>query len=148
MQSILFVCLGNICRSPLAHGYAREYIAKNNLDIKVDSAALSHYHNGEPPCRVSLNLAKKHGITLSGIYSQHISEFRAESYDLIVAMDSSNKEELNSLGFSRVKKLGDFGFDGKDVADLYYEPHKEDEVWEMISSGVESIILYLQGRGE
>ncbi len=54
-------------------------------------------------------------------------------------MDEGNKQELLSLGLSSVKKLGDFGFGGKDVADLYYEPHKEDEVWEMITVAIDKI---------
>ncbi len=49
MHSILFVCLGNICRSPLAEGYARHLIKEQGLDMQVDSAGLSRYHNGEMP---------------------------------------------------------------------------------------------------
>jgi len=139
MHSILFVCLGNICRSPLAEGYARHLIKEQGLDMQVDSAGLSRYHNGEMPCSVSLNLARKNGVDLSAIRSQHISDFDLKSYSLIIAMDESNKQELLSLGLSSVKKLGDFGFGGKDVADLYYEPHKEDEVWEMITVAIDKI---------
>jgi len=139
-KSILFVCLGNICRSPLAEGVAREKAKQQNLDIKVASAGLSRYHNGEAPCKVSQKLAKKHKIDISSFYSQHISEFDLESFDLIVALDESNKQELLALGLSNVKKLGDFGFEGKDVADLYYEPHKEKEVWEMIDTATTLIL--------
>ncbi len=55
-------------------------------------------------------------------------------------MDESNYQELLALGLENVKKIGDFGFDGKDVADLYYEPEKEGEVWEMVSVGVSNIV--------
>lgn len=148
MLSIIFICLGNICRSPLAEGYARNLLSNNKLDIKIkiDSAGLSRYHNGEPPCETSIKLASRNGIDISYIRSQHISEFDLTKYDLIIAMDESNKQELLNLGFNNVKKLGDFGFNGKNVADLYYEPHKKKEVWEMITIGVEQAINILKNQ--
>ncbi len=148
MLSIIFICLGNICRSPLAEGYARNLLSNNKLDIKIkiDSAGLSRYHNGEPPCETSIKLASRNGIDISYIRSQHISEFDLAKYDLIIAMDESNKQELLNLGFNNVKKLGDFGFNGKNVADLYYESHKKKEVWEMITIGVEQAINILKNQ--
>ncbi len=143
-KSVLFVCLGNICRSPLAEGVARAKAKKKNIPIKIASAGLSRYHNGEAPCLVSQKLAKKHGVDISTIRSQHISEFDLNSFDLVVALDESNKQELLALGLKNVKKLGDFGFNGKDVADLYYEPEKENEVWEMIDKATEQILYELK----
>jgi len=140
MKSIIFVCLGNICRSSLAEGVANQKIKELSLNVKIASAGLSRYHNGEAPCKLSQEMAKKHGIDISQQISQHTSEFDLNSFDLVVALDESNKSELLSMGLNTVKKLGDFGFNGKDVADLYYEPHKEEEVWEMVSVGVEKIL--------
>ena len=140
MNKIIFVCLGNICRSSLAEGVAKHKAKELGLDIHIDSAGLSTYHNGEAPCHLAIKIAKKHDIDISKQYSQHISEFDLASYDLVVALDESNKQDLLALGLTHVKKMGDFGFDGKDVADLYYEPLKEDEVWNMISVGVNEIL--------
>jgi protein-tyrosine phosphatase len=140
MKKIIFVCLGNICRSPLAEGVAKSRAKVLGVEIQIDSAGLSKYHNGEAPCMVSQRLAKAHGIDISHQVSQHISEFDLFSYDLVVAMDESNKVELECMGVQDIKKIGDFGFAGKDVADLYYEPEKTEEVWQMISNGVERII--------
>jgi len=140
-NKIIFVCLGNICRSSLAEGMAKARSKKMVLEIQIDSAGLSTYHNGEAPCKISQNLAKEHGIDISQQVSQHISEFDLHSYDLVVAMDESNKVALEKIGIKNLRKMGDFGFDGKDVADLYYEPHKRDEVWEMVSEGVEKILV-------
>jgi len=140
MKKIIFVCLGNICRSSLAEGVARARAKALGLEIQIDSAGLSTYHNGEAPCSISQELAWKHGVDISTQVSQHVSEFDLNSYDLIVAMDESNKKELLGMGITNVKKMGDFGFEGKDVADLYYEPHKVDEVWQMVSKGVERIV--------
>ena len=141
LKSVIFICLGNICRSSLAEGVAKARAKALGLDIVIESAGLSTYHNGEPPCPLSLQLAKKHGIDISQQISQHVSEFDLSAFDLVVAMDESNKRALLGMGLSSVKKLGDFGFGGKCVADLYYESHKEDEVWEMISVGVEEILM-------
>jgi len=143
MRSLLFVCLGNICRSSLAEGVAKHQANTQNQTLKIDSAGLSRYHNGENPCPLSITLAKKYGIDISHQISQHVTEFDLPSYDLIVAMDENNYQELLGLGLENVKKMGDFGFDGKDVADLYYEPEKEEEVWEMVSLGVEEILNLL-----
>lgn len=140
MKSIIFVCLGNICRSSLAEGVAKSRAQALGLKVQIDSAGLSRYHNGEAPCALSIRLAKEHGIDISQQRSQHTSEFELETYDLVVALDESNKQELLRMGLSNVKKLGDFGFNGKDVADLYYEPQKEDEVWNMINLGVEKVL--------
>ncbi|HHD75805.1 MAG TPA: low molecular weight phosphotyrosine protein phosphatase [Campylobacterales bacterium] len=140
MKSIIFVCLGNICRSSLAEGVANQRVKELGLNVKIESAGLSRYHNGEAPCALSQEIAKKHGLDISHQISQHTSEFDLGSFDLVVALDESNKKELLSMGLSNVKKLGDFGFGGKGVADLYYEPHKEEEVWEMVSVGVEKIL--------
>ena len=140
MKSLLFVCLGNICRSSLAEGVAKKKAKELGLDMKIESAGLSRFHNGEAPCPLSIELAQKHGIDIAHQRSQHVSEFNLEEFDLIIALDESNKTELEFLGLSQVKKLGDFGFNGADVADLYYHPEKEDEVWEMVSVGVDEIL--------
>ncbi|MCB4764917.1 MAG: low molecular weight phosphotyrosine protein phosphatase [Sulfurovum sp.] len=143
MQKIIFICLGNICRSSLAEGVAKRRVKELGLELQVDSAGLSTYHNGEAPCDISQQLAKAHGLDISKQVSQHVSEFDLASYDLVVAMDESNLKELKGMGLNNLKKMGDFGFKGKDVADLYYEPHKQDEVWEMVSVGVEEIFSNL-----
>ncbi len=140
MKKVIFVCLGNICRSSLAEGVAKSRVKALGLEVEIDSAGLSTYHNGEAPCHLSIKIAKKQGIDISKQYSQHVSEFDLPSYDLVVALDENNKQELLAMGLTNVKKMGDFGFNGRDVADLYYEPFKEDEVWEMISIGVEEIL--------
>jgi len=140
MKSVIFICLGNICRSSLAEGVAKKRVKELGLDLKIESAGLSEFHNGEAPCPLSINLAKKYGIEIAHQRSQHVSEFDLEAFDMVIALDESNKTELEFLGLTNVKKLGDFGFDGADVTDLYYHPEKEDEVWEMVSVGVDEIL--------
>jgi len=115
-KSIIFVCLGNICRSPLAEGVAKEYVKKHNLDIKIESAGTGSWHIGEPPCDNSIKVAKQNGIDISKQRAQQINKQLIEEFDLIVALDGKNYSDLKSLG-AKPLKLGDFGFEGQDVPD-------------------------------
>lgn len=137
---MLFVCLGNICRSPLAEGIARHFEG----GIVFDSAGLSGYHRGEKPCKGTQEIAQKHHISLEGITSRPIAYPKDDSFDLIVCMDSQNYEDLLERGFSKekIKKLGDFGFGGEDVPDPYYYVGLEgfERVYVMISEGVKNLL--------
>ena len=72
MPSILFVCLGNICRSPIAHGIALSIAKKHNINIKIDSAGTSSFHEGQSPCINSIKIASQHDIDISNIKSRPI----------------------------------------------------------------------------
>ena len=87
MQSILFVCLGNICRSPLAEGVAREIIKQNNLAIEVDSAGTSGWHIDEPPCEGSRAVARQHGFSIDDLRGRRLSVYADDRFDLIIALD-------------------------------------------------------------
>jgi protein-tyrosine phosphatase len=140
VKSIIFVCLGNICRSSLAEGVAIAKAKSLGLELQVDSAGTSRYHNGEPPCTISQELARSNGIDISKQRSEHISDFDLHSYDMVIAMDESNFRDLRELGLENLYKFGNFGFNGADVADLYYAPDKAQSVYKMIDMGVESIL--------
>ncbi len=138
--ALLFVCLGNICRSSLAEGVARHIAQARGMEIRIASAGTSRYHNGQPPCSVSTNLARQHGIDITHQRSEHISAYDIASFDRIIAMDRSNYHDLMALGLDNVTMLGDYGFGGADVADLYYEPQKAEEVYAMIEAVCGSIL--------
>lgn len=140
MKSIIFVCLGNICRSSLAEGVAIAKAKSLGLELQVDSAGTSRYHNGESPCIISQELARSNGIDISKQRSRHISDFNLNSYDMVIAMDKSNFRDLRELGIENLYKFGDFGSNGADVADLYYEPDKAQSVYEMIDMGVDRVV--------
>ena len=72
------VCLGNICRSPLAEGILKNKIEKKNLDWIVDSAGTSGYHNGEPPHHLSIKIAKLNGVDISNQISRRSEEHTSE----------------------------------------------------------------------
>lgn len=79
VKSIIFVCLGNICRSPLAEGIAKEYAKKNNLDIKIASAGTGSWHIGDAPCENSIKVAKQNGIDISKQKAQQIKKSTLKS---------------------------------------------------------------------
>ena len=144
MQKILFVCLGNICRSPLAEGIAREYILKHNLNIEVDSCGTGDYHEGEHPCPNSIKIAKIRGIDISQQISRPIKKRDFECYDSIVGLDESNIENLIKMGAPKKKlsKLGAYGHQDEDVPDPYFFPGFEgfERVYEMIEQCVHRLL--------
>jgi protein-tyrosine phosphatase len=120
MKSILFVCLGNICRSPLAEGIANEYCNQNNIDLVCESAGTGSWHIGEPPCENSIRVAKDNGIDISSQRARQVTLEDFEKYDIIVGLDDSNIKNLKKLGCKNPLKLGDFGFDGFEGFDKVY----------------------------
>lgn len=132
-KKILFVCLGNICRSPLAEGIAKAYIQQRGLSMFADSAGTGNWHIGEPPCEGSQRVARMHGIDISSHRARQVTKEDIEKFDIIVALDSKNKADLEAMGAQGVLKLGDFGYHGADVPDPYFFNGFEgfEEVYEM-----------------
>ena len=142
MKSILFVCLGNICRSPLAEGLAKKQAATLGLDLLIDSCGTGDWHVGEPPCSDSVRIAKSHDLDISTQRSRQVTAEDLITFELIVALDANNYRDLVSMGASKVVKLGDYGFNGEDVPDPYFFPGYEgfDKVYKMIESSVENLL--------
>ncbi len=90
MQKILFVCLGNICRSPLAEGIMLKLISDKNLTLEIDSAGTSNFHAGEKPDNRTVLNAKKHGVDLTRLRARQFSEKDFDDFDAIYVMDKSN----------------------------------------------------------
>lgn len=97
MNTILMVCLGNICRSPLAEGILRSKIEKMNLDINIDSAGTANYHIGEHPDNRTIANAKKHGVDISKLKARQFSVDDFDKFETIFAMDSSNYSDIIAL---------------------------------------------------
>lgn len=100
MQKILFVCLGNICRSPLAEGIMLHLNEKHELGWRIDSAGTANYHVGEAPDRRTVANAKKNGVDLSALRAR---QFKAEDFrhfDKIYVMDKSNLSNVSALAKS------------------------------------------------
>ena len=94
------VCLGNICRSPLAEGVLQEKLNRKGLDIKVDSAGTGGWHVGQGPDLRAIAIANKYGVDISNQKARQFSSTDFEEFDIIYAMDSSNLSDIVSLAKS------------------------------------------------
>jgi len=94
--SVLFVCMGNICRSPTAEGVFRHHVNERGLGdrIDIDSAGTHAYHVGEPPDRRAFAAAERRGISLAEIHARRVSDSDFENFDFIIAMDEDNQQRL------------------------------------------------------
>ena len=142
IKSILFVCLGNICRSPLAEGIAKNYIKEKNLNLIIESAGTGHWHIGEKPCENSIKVALLNGVDISNQKARQVKKEDFKNFDLIVGLDDSNIQNLKNLGCKNPLKLGNFGFNGECVPDPYFFDGFEgfDKVFEMIDICVRNLI--------
>jgi protein-tyrosine phosphatase len=136
---VLFVCLGNICRSPTAEGVMRALVAEAGLqdEIELDSAGTGAWHVGEPPDSRAIAAAAVRGIALDGAARQvRIADF--ERFDLILAMDGSNLHALRQLALDeaareKVRLLREFDPSSADLHDLdvpdpYYDSQRGFEI--------------------
>ena len=152
---VLFVCMGNICRSPTAEGVFRHLVAKTNLQDKIesDSAGTHAYHVGEQPDRRAQLAANKRGIDLSDLRARRVSLADYESYDYILAMDTDNYEILVSQSPAhakpKIKLFMDFASQhpDKEVPDPYYGGQKGfDIVYEMVEAASQGLLADIQKR--
>lgn len=128
MTRVLFVCLGNICRSPTAHGVLRDLVQQRGLEqrIGVDSCGTSSYHNGGGADPNMIRAAAEQGIDLSDLVSRQLTDSDFRDFDLLVAMDRSNESDIRRRmpagTTARVVRFMDFvpGAGTPDVPDPYY----------------------------
>ncbi len=120
-MKILMVCLGNICRSPLAEGILQKMVDEKNLDWKVDSAGTNGYHNGETPHKYSQKVALQNGIDISNQISRKITKNDIEEFDLIFAMAKDVMDDIKQIAGNKFgnKKITLF-LDNEDVPDPWY----------------------------
>jgi protein-tyrosine phosphatase len=93
-MKILMVCLGNICRSPLAEGILRYLAAQRQLDWEIDSAGTGNWHVGDPPDARSVKVARKHGIDISGLRGRQFQADDFDRFDRIYVMDLDNYRDV------------------------------------------------------
>ncbi len=144
MISVVFVCLGNICRSPMAEGVFRHMVEEAGLSdkIQVDSAGTSSWHIGETAHRGTRDILAKHGIQYQG----RARRVRSDDYkdaNYVIAMDRSNLADLRSYQPDHPKMylLLDFAnqVDRKDVPDPYYNGNFE-EVYQLVEAGCSGLL--------
>ncbi len=137
-MKILMVCLGNICRSPLAEGILKHKAREQGLDWTVDSAGTSAWHLGEPPDPRSVAVAQENGIDITDQRARQIRKADLEEFDLILAMDESNYRDILRLApaahSSKVKMIRNFVEPGANlgVPDPYWDDNGFDRVFLML----------------
>jgi protein-tyrosine phosphatase len=123
--SILFVCMGNICRSPLAEGIFTHLVEEAGLRdrFSIDSAGTGSWHQGDQPDRRSIATARQHGIDITAQKARRVRTADFDDFDLILAMDGNNVSALRALApdADNIHLFGDLALgSGEDIPDPYY----------------------------
>jgi len=153
MVSVLFVCLGNICRSPTAEGVFRDLITREGLDdqIRIDSAGTHAYHVGEPPDGRAQAEAKRRGIDISGLRGRQARTEDFKTFDYVLAMDRSNHQNLMSIcpmdSEQRLAMFLDFAPDlgRREVPDPYYDGGFN-SVYDMIEQAAQGLLADIRAK--
>ncbi|SNT00421.1 low molecular weight protein-tyrosine-phosphatase [Antarctobacter heliothermus] len=123
---ILFVCLGNICRSPTAEAVVRAKADAQGVPVELDSAGTGNWHSGAPPYGPMQDVARARGYDMSDLRARQVSSDDFGRFELIVAMDAQNLDDLNALapraGGARIRLMTDFAASGDatQVPDPYF----------------------------
>ncbi len=148
------VCLGNICRSPVAEGVMRDLIIKHQLDAEVDSAGTANYHVGEAPDKRTIANAKKHNCDLTQLRARHFKSHDFDLFDVIYVMDESNYNNVINLAKNenhkkKVKYLLDEVYPNqkRKVPDPYYGTEKDfEEVFCLVEEACTKIAEQLKTK--
>ena len=150
MKSVLFICHGNICRSPMAEFIMKDMARKAGVTLRVDSAAVSYEEEGNdiyPPAKRTLHA---HGIPFERHSAHRVTDVEASEYDLIVIMDSSNKRLisriLSPMNMSKVHMMMEYAGKASDVSDPWYTGDFE-RTYRDITEGCEGLLASLKGCG-
>lgn len=150
-MKILFVCLGNICRSPSAHAMLRS--RSLGSQVFIDSAGTGNWHAGEPPYAPMQRAAKARGITMSDLRARVVTAQDYERFDVMIAMDHSNfaalKQKQPVNAHAQLFLMGQFAtgpFNGQDVPDPYYT-RDFDATLDMLENALDGLELWLRDQG-
>ncbi len=152
MKKIMFVCMGNICRSPLAHAVFEDIATREGAAARyrVDSSGTIAYHVGEPPDERMRKVAARHGVEMTH-RSQHLKKRHLDEFDLILCMDRDNLRDAQRLAMSeataaKIAMLRDFDPEARgDVPDPYYGgPEGFERVYDIVSRSCEALFDALE----
>lgn len=145
-QSVLFVCLGNICRSPLAEAALRHECADTELKVIIDSAGTGDWHVGQPPDERAQAVAARNGVDIGHLRARQVTASDFHDFDHLIAMDNQNLRDLTAMrpanSATRLSLLFDHidGRAGEDVADPYYgEEDGFDQTWAEVTEAAKNI---------
>jgi protein-tyrosine phosphatase len=158
MVRVLFVCMGNICRSPLAQGVFEDVLRREGLEdeVEVDSAGTGSWHVGSPPDDRALSAASLRGVDISSQRARRITPEDCQNFDYILTMDEENYHMVSSLcrGSAVMRPFLDFATDSpeREVPDPYYGgPDGFELVLDLVEEASEGLLedireRYLKGR--
>lgn len=146
MSSVLFVCLGNICRSPLAEAALREEAARLGLRLTIDSAGTGNWHAGELPDRRAIAVARRNGVDITGLRARQVRADDFFDFSEIVALDRQNLRDLSEVApegaTARLSLLLDHvpGREGQSVADPWYGDDEDfDITWSEVTAAARGL---------
>ncbi len=151
MKKIIFVCLGNICRSPMAEFVMKDIVEKAGLshEFEIASAATSIYEIGNPVYPPARQKLAEHGIDCKGKTARQITKKDYDYYDYIVAMDQSNirnlKNMLSNDPQGKISLLMDYTSRPADVADPWYTGDFQ-ATWDDVSEGCEALLKFIMKK--
>ncbi|WP_091068109.1 low molecular weight protein-tyrosine-phosphatase [Paenibacillus sp. NFR01] len=147
--NVLFVCLGNICRSPMAEAVLRHKVAQRRLpvDISVDSAGTGSWHTGHPPHEGTRRMLDRYGISYANMKARTVNSEDFRTFDYIICMDPSNGVHVRKVpGGEQAKLLYFMDFlpehELREVPDPYYTGNFE-QVYELIDAGCEQLLEHI-----
>lgn len=153
-RRVLFVCLGNICRSPLAEAAFRAEAERLGLDAEVDSAGTGDWHIGHPPDRRAAAVALRNGVDIAHLRARQVNSEDFRRFDHIVALDAENLSDLKRMrpadATAKLSLLLDHveGREGQAVADPYYgDEGGFDLTWSDVTAGAHGFARHIAQGG-
>lgn len=150
---VLFVCLGNICRSPLAEAALRTEAERIGIDVEVDSAGTGDWHVGNSPDRRAIAAAARNGIDIGALRSRQVTAEDFRRFDHIVALDAQNLADLRAMQPADARAALSLLLDhvdgraGEAVADPYYGDDGDfDDSWRDVTAGAKGLARRLAGE--
>lgn len=152
MVKLLFVCTGNICRSPTADGIMRARIAEAGLADRIfcDSAGMHGYHAGDPPDPRSIATARKFGVEIGDLRARRVAPSDLDEFDIIAAMENAHLRQLRALRpqppRAEIRLLPHWLGEPGEVPDPYYDDRSFVPVYRLIERSVDALFAEIRSR--
>jgi protein-tyrosine phosphatase len=148
MQTILMVCLGNICRSPMAEGAVRRKAAARGMTLTIDSAGTGGWHSGDAPDPRAIKVCGQYGVDITSFRARQIVAQDFRRFDLILALDGSNLMHLHQIAppdeTEKIRLFGEYAGVGGVVDPYYGSLNGFDDCWKQIERAADGLLDAMQ----